>query len=362
MDKINKISNAVDTLADKVQRQEARFTTLFSRLSWVLWRIKAGHEIGQPVLKNAIKSFLRCAYDSGMLSEELLFKIFSCDEVNDGSSATDEAVRTARKALVLRIKSIMGRSDAIRSKVKKYQFLLEKVKSYSTAEMTDSDSSDTPIAENEKTEPKETPELEETAEPEEASSRFAEEMGDETEQDDLHQEQQQDLEVEAEKEEEDVHQEQEADQEEDEEQAWKRTTATLPRWRPSFHQRELDNGSLALIADLGGVDRSTVTLTRNPSDRSVTIRGVKPFQRLFGAFSHRYARQQPHGWFEESFVVPRGYSLNVKTHLDGHYLVITIPRSVPQRSQFDNHYYHRRPHFSAFDRPHRSPFDAIFGF
>lgn len=288
----------------------------------------------------------RIAYDVGMLGENMMFKLFSLDGIT-GDEVTDE-VRTARRQQVKEIQKSIKVVDTLRSKALSSPFFKAALAKFTL----------------------------DVAEEEEEEMGVAEESGDNeaatTTSTDGTQEAEEAEESEDSETEEESKEEEEAEKMSDSE-AWK---MGLPRWRPQFQQRELVSGALKLFADLGGVDTDSLSLDLNEDTRHLTIKGIKPMQRMHNPFFQQF-HAVPHGWFQETFVIPRSLSIDVQYRLEGTRLILTIPPAVPRarspptrpKTAFHSHngYAPLRPRSTHRDYPFyrshsRSPFDAIFGF
>jgi len=339
---ISNINDEVLVLEQKIKRLEHSIVeTHLARLAATIWHFKTRgtavksnthDEHGSEKLcslKEAIRKYKRSIYDSGCIGEELLRKMFSLDGV------MGDEIRTARRQTVQRIQSAIDSVDAIVNKAKSWHALVD-VASHleTTGPKTDevvADKSPEVQEDNEKAAGivKEDADNEDTD-----TAERVEKDADETYTEKLLEENQEEPEPEQE-------------QEEQERQ--------LPRWRPQFHQQRTENG-LTLIADFGGVDHSSLEVVKDEDTRSIIVRGVKPPQRLHNPLFTRFS--QPYGWFEEKFVLPKEFSMNVTSKLSGRHLLLNVSRkAAPRRPRFTQR--------SPFDTRHlhqRSPFDAIFGF
>lgn len=326
---IAKIGKDVESLADKTKRLENTLSTLLGKLAWYLWVSKTSARVDQKALQETIRKFKRLHYDAGLLSEALLRQLFLLDNIMG-----EDNIRTARREQVVRIKDHMKISDALMNKAKRMHFLLHEASKLVVE--TGSTKMEQSVDTREEQAPTATPAMQVPA---------CKSSEDETEDDSEVEELQETNTTERPKE--------------------TNTTSApstddsckpgLPRWRPQFEKRRTAGG-IALVADMGGVDRSSLKVTPNAAGHSITIQGVKPFHRLDNFF----ANHSPYGWFEEEFFLPKEYSMKVKAHLDGNYLVVNIPKAArtPPRTPPSTY---RSNMFRRSSRPYGSPFGYPFG-
>lgn len=396
------VQDQVSVLAGKIERLTRQFEQNLGRTAVAIWRHKANLATSstedQEAVTEAIRRVKRTSYDAGCISLELERKLFALDGVF--SDEFPDEVRTARRAQVTNVRDAMKLSDDLMNKTKIYKdkfylgdvaatFLaavaaddepvkaaadVQVVKDETAASVASEWSTDTQLESAEcpvseyvdqiVDQIEETAESAPTTQTTQATAKVTTQIT-AAEQTRTAAEQTQS--------------ETAKDQETADEpaasagrvtDAWKLGETT--RWRPQFHQRRTADG-IALVADMGGVEKNSLSVTKGEgSASSITVRGVKPLQRLHRAYPrHMQSHMQPHGWFEESFEIPKGYSMAVTSHLDRQYLIINIPEIPPQRAQtarpassgFFNQYPSRSTR--AYSPEHRGfpPFgSSLFGF
>jgi len=355
---IAKIRDEVSCVAHKINCLEIQFDINLARVCVAIWRYttkKIAPSAQDSIVTTAIARVKRTSYDAGCLGLELERKLFSLDGVY--SEEFHDQVRAARRQLVQVIKGEMKKSDALMNKTKIYKtkFFLGDVASKFLQEERTGEPMQTPS-------PIHSPTPSPTASAPPSPKPPTHSESSETEEQECPQAAYEPQETVANT---DGQMEEGAANEPAETESWRMGETT--RWRPQFHQRRTTLG-IALVADMGGVDKETLSVSQGEG-RSIVVRGVKPYQKLHRAYTHHV---QPYGWFEESFVIPKGYSMNVKTHLDRQYLIINISappreqslprtaRACPFSSYFDQPQY-SRPQYSRSYSPERRGFGSPFG-
>lgn len=340
--RLSKLHERIDVLQQRLDRVRSKASSRNTRVAACLWQARAvlarnaktttataveGSKTTSPGektaahpavnMKRALSEAKKLSREAGIVEDEAERRLWDCDDViSDG----DGLIRRHRKALVLRIKTLMKRAGKL-AKDNRIVNSLTTIREQFPKDADRDSSSD---------ESEEAPQNEASMDAEQDESALMDET-DDVEADTTH------THVEESDEESDA----ESEEEMEEQQQEQRTSPRKRKpWSPTFTKGHGRNGSIVLTAQLPGVTERDLSVTIDDKRGQLNIKAISA----------------THGVFEREFSVGDGLDIHeTRAGLENGVLTITL---YPPQQRY------RQPMYNQRQQPQyrKSPFAGFGGF